>query len=423
MSNTSATDAPQQQPDSQEVGWIFIEKYYTFLNNNPSKLHLFYTKNSVICHGVEGETIQHCKGQSQIQKQIKEHNFQDCKVMVSNVDSLPSADGGVILQVLGEMSNRGGPSQKFVQTFFLATQPQGYYVMNDIFRFLKEDVVDYEEEEQESGVNGHHESSLFSQEISSEAQQQQQQQPQPQPQQPQEPEEATPQEEAKPVAAETETKETETKQEEEVKEQQAEPAVATSEPEPAVAEEPTPEQQATPEPAEPPKPIPAVPAGVSWAARLKTSAPAPKEKSEDTSAAHAAPASPTPTPSASISPTTSATAASPSAAAAAAAANGSGSSKGGKKPEFHSAYLKHVTFKVDDVLLKKALDKIGKVTHFQVEKSKQCAFVDFVDAETLKAALDVHELRVGDQVVLIEERKRGGAKKNKTTQRATKRKN
>ena len=48
--------------------------------------------------------------------------------------------GGLIVQVLGEMCNNGGPWQKFSQTFFLAEQPQGYYVLNDIFRFLKEDV-------------------------------------------------------------------------------------------------------------------------------------------------------------------------------------------------------------------------------------------------------------------------------------------
>lgn len=40
------------------------------------------------------------------------------------------------------MSNRGEPWRKFVQTFFLAEQPGGYFVLNDIFRFLKEDAVD-----------------------------------------------------------------------------------------------------------------------------------------------------------------------------------------------------------------------------------------------------------------------------------------
>lgn len=37
------------------------------------------------------------------------------------------------------MSNNGLPNRKFSQTFFLAEQPNGYYVLNDIFRYLKDD--------------------------------------------------------------------------------------------------------------------------------------------------------------------------------------------------------------------------------------------------------------------------------------------
>lgn len=61
-------------------------------------------------------------------------SFDDCKVFVSNVDSQSSADGGIIVQVLGEMSNGAGPWRKFAQTFFLAEQPNGFFVLNDIFR-------------------------------------------------------------------------------------------------------------------------------------------------------------------------------------------------------------------------------------------------------------------------------------------------
>lgn len=46
-----------------------------------------------------------------------------------------------MISVIGEISNRSEPSRKFVQTFVLAEQPNGYYVLNDIFRYL----VDEEE--------------------------------------------------------------------------------------------------------------------------------------------------------------------------------------------------------------------------------------------------------------------------------------
>ena len=50
------------------------------------------------------------------------------------------------------MSNHGEAWRKFVQTFFLAEQPNGYFVLNDIFRFLKEESVDDEEGSEAEGV-------------------------------------------------------------------------------------------------------------------------------------------------------------------------------------------------------------------------------------------------------------------------------
>lgn len=49
----------------------------------------------------------------------------------------------IVVQVIGEMSNKAAPHRKFVQTFVLAEQPNGYFVLNDIFRYINED----EEEE------------------------------------------------------------------------------------------------------------------------------------------------------------------------------------------------------------------------------------------------------------------------------------
>jgi hypothetical protein len=75
-----------------------------------------------------------------------ELDFQDCKVLVSNVDSQRSYNGCIAIMVLGEISNKGGASHKFAQTFVLAEQPSGYFVYNDMFRYLKEDIDnDYED--------------------------------------------------------------------------------------------------------------------------------------------------------------------------------------------------------------------------------------------------------------------------------------
>lgn len=62
-----------------------------------------------------------------------------------NVDCQSSFEN-IVVQVIGEMSNKNQPHHKFVQTFILATQPNGYYVLNDIFRYLNEDDLDIVED-------------------------------------------------------------------------------------------------------------------------------------------------------------------------------------------------------------------------------------------------------------------------------------
>lgn len=143
-----------------EVGWQFVPQYYMHVNKQPNRLHCFYTKASTFIHGTEGEELKPCFGQQvlfplllaiyllltchlqEIHSKITSIGFQDCKVYIHSVDAQSSANGGIIIQVIGEMSNHGDPWRKFVQTFFLAEQPNGYFVLNDIFRFLKEDTVE-----------------------------------------------------------------------------------------------------------------------------------------------------------------------------------------------------------------------------------------------------------------------------------------
>lgn len=133
MTNSDSSVVPS------EVGWQFVPQYYTFVNKHPQRLHCFYTKTSTFIHGTEGEEITPCHGQQEIHAKITSIGFEDCKVFIHSVDAQSSANGGIILQVIGEMSNNAEPWRKFVQTFFLAEQPNGYFVLNDIFRFLKEE--------------------------------------------------------------------------------------------------------------------------------------------------------------------------------------------------------------------------------------------------------------------------------------------
>jgi hypothetical protein len=91
-----------------------------------------------------------------INERIKDLDFKDTKVRVTNVDSQGS-DANIVIQVIGEISNHGQPHKRFVQTFVLAEQTNGYFVLNDIFRYLAEEPEE-EEEQLETAANGVEES-------------------------------------------------------------------------------------------------------------------------------------------------------------------------------------------------------------------------------------------------------------------------
>ena len=46
-----------------EVGWVFVEQYYTTLSRCPEKLHLFYNRRSHLVNGNEAESVPVIVGQ------------------------------------------------------------------------------------------------------------------------------------------------------------------------------------------------------------------------------------------------------------------------------------------------------------------------------------------------------------------------
>ncbi|KAG2229010.1 hypothetical protein INT48_008683 [Thamnidium elegans] len=156
--HSTKSNSEVNKVNPRDIGLIFAREYYTFLNKKPNRLHAFYGADSLLVRGDEGEPVPMVKGQEEIRKKIEELDFDNCKVLVTQVDSQVSANEGVLISVLGEITNKDQPSQKFTETFFLAPQPNGYYVLNNIFRFLKDKVdINYysceEEEVTEELVN------------------------------------------------------------------------------------------------------------------------------------------------------------------------------------------------------------------------------------------------------------------------------
>jgi hypothetical protein len=56
-SATPSTDQQKNEITKDEVGWFFVEQYYTTMSRNPDKLHLFYSKRSQLVFGTEAESV------------------------------------------------------------------------------------------------------------------------------------------------------------------------------------------------------------------------------------------------------------------------------------------------------------------------------------------------------------------------------
>lgn len=398
------------KPDALEIGWYFVEQYYTTLSKNPERIHLFYSKKSQLVTGKEAEKVVPNVGQKAISDKIKELEFKDCKVRVSNVDSQASYQN-IVVQVIGEMSNNAQPHNKFVQTFVLAEQPNGYFVLNDIFRYI--DLGDEEGAEEEPAVAA---------DVTEEAQ------AVPEPPLPtkeshesvadeaaakeldQKLEEITIDEKKAESAVETNGLSNDVEEEEKPVEIAAEPEVAAVEPAVEVPSEP--DHSRAPSPPKEAAAVPAAesaPAKKTWASLVGAKAPAspavPAQPSgNQTSAPKPAAAAPAPAVSASPAPET---ASQPSAQG-----NGWQTADHGKKQKTQQkadqvvlAYVKGVTEKVDARVLRSSLEKYGELKYFDVSRPKNCAFVEFATTEGYNAAAAANPHVINGENILVEERR------------------
>ncbi|CUS09225.1 unnamed protein product [Tuber aestivum] len=461
-SNTGNSDVPKD-----EVGWYFVEQYYTTLNKTPERLHLFYNKTSSFVWGTEGENLQLAHGRSAIQDKIASYEFKDCKVRVSNVDAQSSADDGIVIQVLGEMSNNGLPNRKFSQTFFLAKQPNGYYVLNDIFRYLKDDEDteggEYDEHMAEEVAEVAEVAEAITEEVieaiedlglketaTTELEVQENKvaleeittiepalpipgaQGLPPPinggangssiEAPAEEPEAEVQPDPEPEP-EPEAEEPAVPPAEVVSEEPAPPVIEEIKPAPALEKEPerraiTPVPLAPPVPTGPPKPT-------TWASIIAKSATpgAPPAVPQSITPPQVQQVQQTQPPQAqnSATPATSTTASSATPSTPTTPRGGSQwhitESKRHSRPPFTStgtsagqtsAYVRNVTEGVSDRALEDALTKFGGLERFEVNRAKNCAFVEFETSAGFTAANASNPHKIGDANIYVEERRPRG---------------
>ncbi|KAF7150726.1 hypothetical protein RHSIM_Rhsim02G0044000 [Rhododendron simsii] len=120
-----------------QVGTYFVGQYYQVLQHHPDLVHQFYSDASTMLR-IEEHAREAASGMLQIHSLVMSLHYTGIEIKTAH--SLESWNGGVLVMVSGSvlMKNFSG-RRKFAQTFFLAPQEKGYFVLNDIFHFIDDE--------------------------------------------------------------------------------------------------------------------------------------------------------------------------------------------------------------------------------------------------------------------------------------------
>ncbi|KAG8659623.1 nuclear transport factor 2 isoform X2 [Manihot esculenta] len=126
-------------PSAQLVGNAFVEQYYHILHTSPELVYRFYQDSSVLSRPDANGVMTSVATMQGINDKILSLNFKDYKAEIKTADAQKSYKEGVTVLVTGCLMGKDNLKRKFAQSFFLAPQDNGYFVLNDVFRYVEDD--------------------------------------------------------------------------------------------------------------------------------------------------------------------------------------------------------------------------------------------------------------------------------------------
>ncbi|GMQ10952.1 hypothetical protein CsSME_00053755 [Camellia sinensis var. sinensis] len=125
-------------PSAHVVGNAFVEQYYHILHESPELVYKFYQDSSVLSRPDSNGVMTSVTTMQAINDKILSLDYGNYKAEIKTADAQESYKEGVIVLVTGCLTGKDNVRKKFTQTFFLAPQEKGYFVLNDVFRYVEE---------------------------------------------------------------------------------------------------------------------------------------------------------------------------------------------------------------------------------------------------------------------------------------------
>ncbi|KAM3231646.1 nuclear transport factor 2 [Capsicum chacoense] len=137
MAAEAAAVAAVTPVSAQVVANAFVQQYYHILHHSPGLVFRFYQDISKLGRPEDDGSMGITTTMQAINDKILSLNYGDFRAEIKSVDAQESFNGGVHVLVTGYLTGKDNLIRNFCQTFFLAPQDRGYFVLNDMFRYVE----------------------------------------------------------------------------------------------------------------------------------------------------------------------------------------------------------------------------------------------------------------------------------------------
>ncbi|KAI8016178.1 Nuclear transport factor 2 [Camellia lanceoleosa] len=125
----AAVATETEQPASAQVGNAIVQQYYHIQHQSPELVHRFYQDMSKLGRPDGNGTMIITTTMQAINEKILSLNCGEYRTEIKSVDAQESYNGGFLVLVTGYLAAKDNMIQKFAQTFFLAPQEKGYFIL------------------------------------------------------------------------------------------------------------------------------------------------------------------------------------------------------------------------------------------------------------------------------------------------------
>lgn len=126
-------------PQYETIGKAFTQQYYAMFDDpaqRPNLVNLYNAEQSLMTF--EGQQM---TGAAKIMEKIASLTFQKIAHVITAVDCQPTFDGGILINVLGQLKTDDDPPNSFTQVFVLKPSSDSFFIQHDMFRLVLHNVA------------------------------------------------------------------------------------------------------------------------------------------------------------------------------------------------------------------------------------------------------------------------------------------